>query len=43
MNPPTDAGERLARPGEKKRLGDEPVVIESESDGARIAVAARAE
>ena len=35
-------GERSARSGEVKRLGDEPVVIEFESDGARIEVAARA-
>jgi hypothetical protein len=34
-------GERSARSGEVKRLGDEPVVIEF--DGARIEVAARAE
>ena len=32
-----------ARPGEVKRLGDNPVVIEFESNGARIEVAARAE
>jgi hypothetical protein len=36
-------GERPARPGEVKRLGDNPVVIEFESNGARIEVAARAE
>jgi Protein of unknown function (DUF2550) len=36
-------GERPARSGEVKRLGDNPVVIEFESDGARIEVAARAE
>jgi len=36
-------GERPPRSGEVKRLGDKPVVIEFESDGARIEVAARAE
>ena len=36
-------GERSARSGEVKRLGDEPVVVEFESDGARIEVTARAE
>jgi hypothetical protein len=36
-------GERPARSGEVKRLGDRPVVVEFESDGARIEVAARAE
>jgi hypothetical protein len=35
--------ERLAQPGEVKRLGDEPVVIELESDDAKIEVGARAE
>jgi hypothetical protein len=35
--------ERAARSGEVKRLGDKPVVIEFESDGARIEVTARAE
>jgi hypothetical protein len=37
------SGEHPARPGEVKRLGDDPVVIELESDGAKIEVAARAE
>ena len=37
------SGERPARSGEVKRLGDNPVVIEFESNGARIEVAARAE
>jgi hypothetical protein len=36
-------GERPARASEVKRLGDRPVVLEFESDGARIEVAARAE
>jgi hypothetical protein len=37
------AGERQARAGEVKRLGDNPVVIEFASDGAKIEVAAKAE
>jgi hypothetical protein len=37
------SGEHPARAGEVKRLGDEPAVIELESDGAKIEVAARAE
>jgi hypothetical protein len=36
-------GERPARSGEVKRLGEKPVVIEFESNGARIEVATRAE
>jgi hypothetical protein len=35
--------ERRARPGEVKRLGESPVVVELDSGGARIEVAARAE
>jgi hypothetical protein len=37
------AGKRSAEPGEVKRVGDEPVVSEFESDGAHVQVAARAE
>jgi hypothetical protein len=37
------AGVHPARAGEVKRLGDDPVVIEFESDSAKIEVAARAE
>ena len=37
------SGERKARPGEVKRLGDEPVVIGFASDDATIEVAAKAE
>jgi hypothetical protein len=37
------ANEHSARPGEVKRLGDEPVVVEFESDGAKVEVAAKAE
>jgi Protein of unknown function (DUF2550) len=37
------SGERQARSGEVKRLGDEPVVIEFASDDAKFEVAARAE
>jgi hypothetical protein len=37
------AGERSAHRNEVKRLGDEPVVIEFESDTAKLQVAARAE
>jgi hypothetical protein len=36
-------GERPARSGEVKRLGDNPLVIELESDSSRIEVAAKAE
>ena len=36
-------GERPAHGGEVKRLGNEPVVIELASDGAKIEIAARAE
>jgi hypothetical protein len=36
-------GERPARPGEVKRLGEAPLVVEFESGGARIEVTARAE
>ena len=36
------AGERLAEPGEVKRLGDEPVVLAFESDSAKVEVAASA-
>jgi hypothetical protein len=35
-------GERKARAGEVKRLGDEPIAIEFASDGAKIEIAARA-
>jgi hypothetical protein len=37
------SGERKARPGEVKRLGDEPVVIGFASDDATLEVAAKAE
>jgi Protein of unknown function (DUF2550) len=37
------SGEHPARDGEVRRLGDDPVVFELESDGAKIEVAARAE
>ena len=36
-------GERTARPGEVKRLGDEPVVVGFASDGAMFEVAAETE
>jgi hypothetical protein len=36
-------GERPAHAGEVKRLGDDPVVLEFESEGAKIEVAARAD
>jgi hypothetical protein len=37
------SGERQAKPGEGKRLGDKPVVIEFASDGATVEVVSRAE
>jgi Protein of unknown function (DUF2550) len=37
------SGAHPARAGEVKRLGDDPVVMEFESDGAKVEVATRAE
>jgi hypothetical protein len=37
------SGARPAHAGAVKRLGDDPVVVELESDGAKIEIAARAE
>jgi hypothetical protein len=42
---PIDArsGERAPKPGEVKRLGDQPIAIEFVTDGARVEVAAKGE